>query len=96
MDVTPGTADLVVLLGDARVAGFGSLERDARLFGEAGPDFAGEAGLTGRANGAFLPSDGGGEETVWGPGRRRVVSWRVSLSRAVFWQNRRTERQLDT
>lgn len=85
MDVAPGTA------------GFGSLARDACLVGEAGPDFVGEAGLTGRADGTFLPADDGGHGTVWGPGRRRrVVSWMFSLSRAVFWQNRQTDRQLDS
>lgn len=76
--------------------GFGSLARDACLVGEAGPDFVGEAGLTGRAGGTFLPADGGGGHgTVWGRGRRRVVSWRVFLSRAVLWENRQIHRQLD-
>ena len=85
MGVAPGTAVLSVLgalVGDAGVAGFGSL---ACLVGEAGPDFVGEAGLTGGADGTLLPADGGGHGTVWGPELRPVVSWRVSLSRAVFW-----------
>lgn len=71
-------------MGDLGVAGFGSLARDACLVGEAGPDFVGEADLTGRADGAFLLDDDGGHGTVWGRGRRRVVSWRVFLSRAVI------------
>lgn len=70
------------------MAGFGSLVRETRLVGEAGPDFVCEAGLTGRAD--------GGHGTVWGPGQRRVVSWRVSLSRAVFWENRQKNHQLDS
>lgn len=92
MDVASGTtvaAVLValrraVLVGDASVVDFGSLVRDACLVGEAGPDFVGEAGLTGRADGTFLPVDDGGHGTVWGRGRRWVVSWRVFLSRAVL------------
>lgn len=92
MDVAPGTTVLVVLVGDACVAGFGSLVRDGRLVGE---DFVGEAGLTGGAEGTFLPADDGGHGTVWGPGQRWMGSWRVSLSRAVFWQNKETNHQLD-
>lgn len=53
-------------MGDARMAGFGSSACDARLVGEAGPDFVGEAGMTERA---LLPVDDGGRGTVWGPGR---------------------------
>ena len=93
MDVASGTAVPVILgalrradlMGDLGVEGFGSLARDACLVGEAGPDFVGEAGLTGGADGTLLPADGGGHGTVWGPELRPVVSWRVSLSRAVFW-----------
>lgn len=101
VNVAPGTAVLgvlgalrrAVLVGDASVAGFGSLVREARLVGEAGPDFVGEAGLTGGAAGSFLPANDGGHGTVWV--QRRVLSWRFSLSRAVFWQNRPTNNQLD-
>lgn len=63
-----GALSRAVLVGDASVVGFGSLELDACLVGEAGPDFVGEAGLTGRADGTFLPADDG---TVWGRGRGR-------------------------
>ncbi len=69
------------------MAGFGSLACEDGLVGEAGPDFVGEAGLTGGAD--------GGHGTVWCPGQRRVVSWRVSLSRAVFWRNRQADHQLN-
>lgn len=72
MDVTPGTAVLMVLgasrgavlVGEAGVKGFGFLLRDARLVGEAGPGFVGETGLTGGADGPFLSADEGGCGTV--------------------------------
>ena len=84
-----GASRRAVLVGDARVADFGSLERDARLVGEAGPDLVGC--LAG--DGAFLPADDGGHGAVWGPGQRRIL--RVSLSRAVFWaKNRQTDGHL--
>lgn len=69
-----GASRRAVLVGDARVADFGSLERDARLVGEAGPDLVGC--LAG--DGAFFRHG-----AVCGPGQRRIL--RVSLSRAVFW-----------
>lgn len=54
--------------------GFGTLVFDASLLGEAGPEFEGEAGLTGRTDGTFLLADDCGHGTVWDPGRRQVVS----------------------
>lgn len=88
--VASGTAGAAVLgaLRRAVLVGLGSLAWDACLVGEAGPDFVGETGLAG----TFLPADDGGHGTVWGCGRRWMVSWSVSLSRAVLCQNRQTDR----
>lgn len=88
MGVAPGTAALAASVGDASAAGFGSSLRDAGLVGE--------AGLPGGADGTFLAADDGGHGAVRGSGQRRAGSWRVSLSRAVFWQNRQTDRQIFT
>lgn len=92
MDVAPGTTVLADLVGVACVAGFGSLVCNGHLARE---HFVGEAGLTGEADGTFLPADDGGRGTVWDPGQRRTVSWMVPLSRAVFCQNKETNHQLD-
>lgn len=72
IDVEPGTAIFevfgasrrTVLVGEAGVKGFGFLLCDALLVGEAGPDFVGETGLTGGADGTFLSADDGGRGTV--------------------------------
>lgn len=69
--MVPDAGVLGALLGDTRAAGFGSLVRGGRLLGE---DLA---GLTG---GALLPAEDCGD----GAGQRRLLSWRLSLSRAVF------------
>lgn len=94
----PGLLDAsrgAVLVGDASLAGFARLVGEATLFGDddlageaglgAGPGLTGEAALTVRAGGTFLPANSGGGGTAWGPLQRRLVSWRLSLSRAVFW-----------
>lgn len=81
MEATAGSAVLADSVGDACVAGFGSLVCEPHLAGE---HSAGEAGLTGAADGTFWPAGDGGRGTVWDAGRGRVASWMVSLSRAVF------------
>lgn len=71
VEAAPDATVLGALLGDTRAAGFGSLVRGGHLLGE---DLA---GLTG---GALLPAEDCGDAA----GQRRLVSWRLSLSRAVF------------
>lgn len=60
---------------------------------EAGPDVVGE---TADGQRSLLPADMCEHGTVWGPGHRWVVSWMVSLSRAVFWKNKQMHHQMDT
>lgn len=83
---------LTVFVGETRVGGFGSLVHDDLLDGE---DFVGEVALNAGADGSFCPVVSDGFGTVCSPGRRRVVSRRASLSRAVFWQNKEINNQLD-
>lgn len=64
---------VLVVSGASRSAGWGSLVGDAVV---------GVAGVTRGAD--AWRADGGGCGAVWGAGQRRVASWRLSLSRAVF------------
>lgn len=71
-----GASREAVSVGEASLSDFGTLAHDACLVGE--------AGSSGRADGIFSSANDGEIGTVWGPGQQRAVSWRVSLSRAVF------------
>lgn len=91
MDVASGTPFPVVLGVSGGAVLVGTLAHEACLVGEAGPDVFGEAAGGDRS---FCPGDKCERGTVWGPGQRWLVSWIVSLSRAVFWENKQTDHQV--